>query len=128
MPGLFTESMDPTFDQEGDEMSKGSLWGYRTKYIHTVGAVGKTEWKSVNNHPYTGIFAGATEGYTRMSLAAEPNAKKLNTTPGIGVKFLRDGMDSADFVAMYSVDGQESWNFFKNQFSNHISAATSFSL
>lgn len=26
-------------------------------------------------------------------------------------------------VAMYSVDGQDSWNFFKNDFTNHIPAA-----
>jgi hypothetical protein len=123
MPGLFTESMDPSFDQEGDEISKGALYGYRSKYIHTVGALGKTEWKSVGYHPYTGIFAGATTGYTRMSFAKEPSSKSLNTAPGIGVKFLRDGMDSANFVAMYALDGQESWNFFKSTFSNHISEA-----
>ena len=120
MGGVFTESMDPTLDQEGDEMSKGAMFGTRTKYIHTVGALGKTEWKSIGNHPYTGIFTGATQGYTRMSIAAEPNEKELQTIPGIGVKFLRDGMDSANFVAMYALDGQESWNFFKNDFSNHI--------
>jgi len=37
-----------------------------------------------------------------------------------GLKFLRDGMDSANLVAMFSVGGQQSWNFFKNNFSNHI--------
>jgi hypothetical protein len=26
-------------------------------------------------------------------------------------------------VAMFSVDGQRSWNFFKNDFTNHIPAA-----
>lgn len=46
----------------------------------------------------------------------------------MGLKFLRDGMDSVNLVAMYSVDGQDSWNFFKNDFSNHIPAITSFSL
>ena len=56
----------------------------------------------------------------RLSLALEPDTSKLNTAPGMGLKFLRDGMDSANLVAMYSVDGQESWNFFKNDFSNHI--------
>ena len=39
---------------------------------------------------------------------------------GLRLKFLRDGMDSANLVAMYSVAGQDSWNFFKNNFSNHI--------
>ena len=57
---------------------------------------------------------------SRLSLALEPDTEKLNTAPGMGLKFLRDGVDSANLVAMYSVDGQESWNFFKNDFSNHI--------
>lgn len=46
----------------------------------------------------------------------------------MGLKFLRDGMDSASLVAMYSVDGQPSWNFFLNDFSNHIPDITSLSL
>lgn len=32
MPGIFIESMKPTFDNAGDEMPNG-----RNKYIHTVG-------------------------------------------------------------------------------------------
>ena len=46
----------------------------------------------------------------------------------MGLKFLRDGMDSASLVAMYSVDGQPSWNFFLNDFSNHIPAISSAAL
>lgn len=38
----------------------------------------------------------------------------------MGVKFLRDGVDSANFVSMYSVDGQDSFNFFEHDWSNHI--------
>ena len=38
----------------------------------------------------------------------------------MGLKFLRDGIDSANLVAMLSVDGQESWNFFENNWKNHI--------
>lgn len=42
--------------------------------------------------------------------------------PGLGLKFLRDGVDSANLVAMYSVDGQpDDWNFFANDWSNWIS-------
>jgi hypothetical protein len=120
---IFTESMVPSFSTPGDEMPKGQLYGTRSKYIHTVGSVGKVKLVSTGNHPYTGIFKGADHGYARLSLAAQPNPKALNTGPGMGLKFLRDGIDSANLVAMYSVDGQESWNFFKNDFSNHIPAA-----
>jgi len=54
-------------------------------------------------------------------MAGQPSATK--TTPGFGLKFLRDGMDSSNLVAMFSVEGQESWNFFANDFSNHIPAS-----
>ena len=107
-----------------------------TKVIHTVGAVGRVEWRDLGGHNYSGIFKGAQHGLvrctgvlfnmiqryssSRLSLALEPDTEKLTTAPGMGLKFLRDGMDSANLVAMYSVDGQESWNFFKNDFSNHI--------
>ena len=66
-----------------------------------------------------------------MSLAKEPNTKKDplgNFAPGFGLKFLRDNQPSASMVAMFSVDGQDSWNFFKNDFSNHISRTTDFGL
>ena len=55
-----------------------------------------------------------------MSLAKEPAPPALNTAPGMGLKFLRDGMDAVNLVAMYDVGGQESWNFFKNIFTCHI--------
>ena len=38
----------------------------------------------------------------------------------MGLKFLRDGVDSANLVAMFDIAGQESWNFFKNVLSNHL--------
>lgn len=38
----------------------------------------------------------------------------------MGLKFLRDGVDSANLVAMFSVDGQPSWNFFENDWTTII--------
>merc|ERR1719251_513577 len=123
MPGLFTESMCPTLRAPGDELpfEEGIISdGTRYKYIHTVGAVGQVEWRDLGGHSYSGIFSGATKGVVRFSLAKEPSPPALNTAPGMGLKFLRDGMDSANLVAMYSVNGQESWNFFANDFTNHV--------
>jgi hypothetical protein len=41
----------------------------------------------------------------------------------MAVKFLRDGIDSANFVSMNSTAGQPNdWNFFSNEFFNHIAA------
>ena len=123
MPGIFLESMCPTLRAKGDEMpwESGLIFsGLRKKYIHTVGALGQVEWRNLGEHPYTGIFEGAGQGIARFSLAKEPSSSSRATAPGMGLKLLRDGMDSANLVAMYSVDGQDSWNFFKHDFTNHI--------
>ena len=52
-------------------------------------------------------------------MAKEPVRSRL---PGIGLKFLRDGLDSANLVAMHSLDGQQSWDFFKQDLTTHIPA------
>jgi len=116
---LMLKSMCPSFFTPGDELPDIKNVT-RKKAIHTVGTVGRVEWRNLGGHNYTGIFQGAQHGIIRPSLAMEPNEEKLKTVPGFGLKFLRDGIDSANLVAMYSVNGQESWNFFKNDFSNHI--------
>jgi hypothetical protein len=46
----------------------------------------------------------------------------------MGLKFLRDGVSSANLVAMYSVNGQKSWNFFANDFSTFIAEAEGMAL
>jgi len=117
---LVTEPMCPVFRTPGDELADQGDGTTRAKVIHTVGAVGRVEWRDLGGHNYSGVFKGAQHGLVRLSLALEPDTEKLNTAPGMGLKFLRDGVDSANLVAMYSVDGQDSWNFFKNDFSNHI--------
>jgi hypothetical protein len=125
MVGMFLESMCPTIRAQGDELPYEDTLthhGTRRKYIHTVGTVAQVEWQNLGGHSFTGLFQGASQGIVRMSLANQPDPAELNTAPGIGLKFLRDSMDSANLVAMYGVDGQESWNFFKNDFTNHIPA------
>merc|ERR1712130_1091692 len=99
---IMFEDMCPTFNTEGDQLLLGWLGNVRQKYIHTVGTVGKVEWVDLGGHPYTGIFQGASHGIARLSL------------------FLRDGVDSANLVAMFDVAGQESWNLFENIFTTHI--------
>ncbi len=109
-------------------MPKGSIYGTRDKYIHTQGAIASVKLTNTGSHPFTGVFEGADHGVVRLSFAAKPDPKTKNTAPGMGLKFLRDGIDSASLVAMFSVDGQDSWNFFANDFSNHIPTSTSLSL
>jgi len=117
---LITQPVCPVFRAPGDELAKNWNGKNRVKSIHPVGVVGKVQWKDLGGHPYSGIFKGAKHGLARLSLALEPETGSMTTAPGIGLKFLRDGVDSANLVAMFSVGGQESWNFFKNDFSNHI--------
>ena len=126
LAGIFFEDMKTSFDIVGDELPAG-----RKKLIHTVGRVAKTEFISTKDHPYTGIFEGCSNVLLRASVAKATDPSKntaegalANFTPGFGIKFLRDGFPSANLIAMYGVDGQNSWNFFKNDFSNHIPAAT----
>jgi len=56
LPGLFVESMEPSFSTAGDAMPTQGLGWDRTKYIHSVGAVGKVKFVPIKNSPYTGIF------------------------------------------------------------------------
>ena len=125
LPGLFLESMEPSFSGKGDAMPAGAIYGTRTKYIHSVGAVGKVRFVAESSSPYTGIFKGADLGLIRLSSAAAPTAdSKSPLAPGMGLKFLRDGIDSANLVSMWSVGGQPNdWNFFSNLFFTHIAAA-----
>lgn len=85
-----------------------------------MGNVAKIQWKSVGSHPYTGMFKGADTGYARLSVAKPVTTNPPNMVNGMGVKLLRDGYDSANFVCMYSVDGQDSLNWFASDFVNHI--------
>ena len=126
--GLFVESMSPSISWVGDTFENG-WFGVRNKYIHTVGNTGMVKYTvAPNNEGYTGIFAsGADHGVIRLSAAKKYDTTKStaaeaydNFTPGFGLKFLRDGVHSGDLVAMYGVNGFDSWNFFKMDFSNHI--------
>lgn len=71
---------------------------------------------AASDSPFTGIFKGG-HGFIRFSMAkAYENG---NITPGFSIKFMRDGVPSANFVSMPSLDGQEGKNFFENDYTNH---------
>lgn len=125
--GIFLESMEPSFSAPGDTMPKNSIWPYslRTKYIHSVGVHGKVKFVASGTQTYSGIFKGANHGIIRLSSAAKPAVGGQPLAPGMGLKFLRDGQESANLVSMFSVNGTpDDWNFFSKDFSNHIGAAT----
>ena len=47
----FGEDMCPTFVTPGDALPPS-----RRKVIHSVGVVGRVEWRDKGGHPYTGVF------------------------------------------------------------------------
>ena len=103
--------MAPTFDTVADAMpdtwggfKSGMFHSTRTKYIHSVGVVSKCKFVSTGEHQYTGIFEGADFGFCRLSSAIKPNDMQP-LTPGLSVKFLRNGTSSANVVALNSING-----------------------
>lgn len=65
----------------------------------------KATWVSLGDHPYTGMFRGGDNGFIRLSSTAQVDNAQQHMSPGIGIKFLRDGIDSANIVAQYGLDG-----------------------
>ena len=108
-----------SFDMEGDEFDCG-WFGCRNKVIHSIGVQGKVKWVSEENHPYTGVFKGGQHGIGRFTSGMPVDTKTPTLWPGISVKFMRDGIDSANAVIMYGIHGQNDLNFFANSWSNHV--------
>lgn len=107
---LFNQDMNLTYDAVTDTMPIN-----RRKVTHPVGTTSKVEFVAAPDTPYTGIFKGAKHGIMRISETTKTTPDVGKTSPGHGVKFLRDGMSSANWVAMFSFDGMNSMNFFKNR-------------
>eukprot|EP01123_Difflugia_compressa_P000440 TRINITY_DN1051_c0_g1_i1.p1 TRINITY_DN1051_c0_g1~~TRINITY_DN1051_c0_g1_i1.p1 ORF type:complete len:354 (+),score=62.81 TRINITY_DN1051_c0_g1_i1:28-1062(+) len=117
---LFIESMNTTFDAIADDMPYqfGGIQR-RPKLIHSVGVIAKATWQATSN-PFTGVFGkGCKDVLFRLSLARQPDSS-TPYTPGISIKCLRDGVHSGNLFAMYSLQGQNSWNFFKHDLTNHV--------
>ncbi|GMI08461.1 hypothetical protein TrLO_g4657 [Triparma laevis f. longispina] len=121
LPYIFIESMKPTVSEVTDVMPDG-----RYKLIHSVGGAAGVKLELEEN-PYTGLFQQAEYGLIRFASAKEPKegadvgALDGGFTPGMGIKFLRDNQPSANIVFLHKLTAQDSWNFFKNTQSNHLS-------
>ena len=107
---VINQDMRLTYDVVTDSMPHG-----RVKRTHPVGVMTKVELIPHPDSPYTGVFRGAKHGVMRISETFKVVPHVSKTIPGHAVKFFRDGMYSANFVAMFSFDGQKSYNFFKNR-------------
>jgi len=124
LTGIMGESVRVSFDASADVFPQR-----RTKYIHSVGVTGGIKFVSKGDHTYGGLFQGADYGIVRFSSARQPD-NTSGVAPGMGVKFFRDGRPSANFVSMFSLDGQpcSDKNFFAHDWSNHIANTDNFGL
>jgi hypothetical protein len=118
---LLAENVNVTFDYIGDDMPGQNLFNLeeRPKLIHTVGSIAQVSYIDYGGHNFTGVFKGAQNAFIRFSLAKPPSTSDPNMVAGISMKFLRTGVKSANIMAMYSLLGQGSFNFFAHDFSNH---------
>jgi len=105
--------MNLSFDVVSDTMPNG-----RIKKTHPVGTTTLMEFIPTHDTPYTGIFQGCKHAVMRISEFALTTPEMPKTAPGHGMKFLRDGMASANWFAMFAFDGQPSFNFFRNRWTN----------
>jgi len=119
---LFLEDMNLSFDTVADDMPYQFLGQRRPKLIHSVGVIAEAVWTPVeNNMGYTGIFkSGCNDLFVRLSLAKAPVNEAGGYAPGFSLKCLRSGVKSANMFGMFSLQGQDSWNFFKNDLTNHV--------
>lgn len=118
---MVAESMRTTMDNHRDVLPIG-----RTKVIHAQGAHCQFEMTVEPDSPYTGILApGATSAGIMRLGAATPLAHGQGLFPGMGVKFFRDGVHSANFVVLRATGPTGgSNNYFKGDLSNHVAPPT----
>lgn len=108
-------SMRTPFDNSRDVMEEG-----RRKVIHEQGVVCGFELEVARDSPYTGLLSrGIVQGLLRMGSAAPPVGLP-GFLPGVAFKFMRDGMRSANFVALRTTAPGGSPNFFEGELSNHV--------
>jgi hypothetical protein len=105
--------MNHSFDIVSDTMPLD-----RIKRTHPVGVVTKVEFIAHPDSPYTGCFQGFKHGIMRTSEFSLTDPADPKTAPGHAVKCLRDGMYSGNWFAMFAFDGQPSFNFYKNRWTN----------
>jgi len=113
---LLGYSMITPFDDQWEVLPNG-----RERLIHSQGVVCQIDFNVDSNSPFTGIMSpGTQKGMIRLGSAAsldEPLLPKI--FPGFGIKFLRSGVRSADWVSLRTIGDEGSWNFMESQFANH---------
>jgi len=120
--GTLTESMITVFEDKREVMPKG-----RAKVIHSQGVVCQFKLAISSDSPFTGVLApGDQAGLIRMGSATSLDGVAGQFFPGFGIKFLRSGVLSADWVALRITGPSFSppWDYFGAvPMSNHVAPA-----
>jgi len=116
-PNFFTQRANGSFCQRSDELSKR-----RPKTMHTQGLVAHVSWEPLDNDlGYTAIYeSGSDTVVLRISEMANLFDESPGLTPSVALKFLIDGEESYNIMAMQSFLPSESWNFFDADLSNRL--------
>jgi len=119
---IFAEDLKLSFDYVGDDFP-AQMGGQRPKLLHSVGLMAEAVWNVVpNDLGYTGVFeSGCDSLLFRLSLGGDPHSVAGGFVPAISLKCLRDGVQSANMFALYSLEGQDNyWNLFAHDLTNHV--------
>jgi len=112
---MLLESMRTTFDSRWEVMPAG-----REKVIHVQGVHCSFELSVSAESVFTGIFApGKVAGLIRLGSASNVEGLGGQIFPGLGIKFLRSGVHSANFVALRTAGPGGNTNFFDSEISSH---------
>lgn len=93
----------------------------RNKLFHQQGIVAKAKFTAAEDTPYTGVFEGASNVLIRLSeVGFIADGVSDSANPSFALKFLRSGVPSANAFGMVSFEGTDTWDFFGNDFTNHL--------
>lgn len=94
----------------------------RLKTTHTQGVVAKVSWVPVENEGgYTGVFrTGSEQIIMRLSDSINQTSQTEGLMPSLAMKFLYDGIESENIMAMPSFEASDSWDFFEKPFRNRV--------
>ena len=102
----------------------------RQKLVHQQGVIAKVEFvidkRAKKKKKYTGLFKSGSDSalirFSETGFHVDGLKSKLN--PSIAIKFLRDGIESANQFGMISFDGifdeNDPWNWYAVDLSSHL--------
>jgi len=110
---MFNEDCNLQYDTVSDTMPYNIMKRLYPRGVHT-----RVEFIPTPHSSYTGIFRGSKNAIMRIAEQSVTTPELPKTAPAGEIKFLRDGMASANIHTAFAVDGQPSFNFFKNRWTN----------